>query len=138
MESTLLVWYDQNASLGQAFGKLGHCADHLSNLYKMKTGRESVMFLEPVKEYMRLLDAVKVWLFLGVGFWWNMVCVPFWISNRVSHSLIAQNMMQTRKEVSDRYKSAMVTLEAKQARANATAASPDASIAAQELKEVYM
>ncbi len=50
----------QNASLGQAFGKLGHCADHLSNLFKHKTSREAEMFLEPVKEYVKLLEAVKV------------------------------------------------------------------------------
>jgi hypothetical protein len=50
----------QEMALGNAFQKLGHCADRLSVLYNQKASKESLQFHEPVQDYLRLVDSIKV------------------------------------------------------------------------------
>ena len=59
---TVLGQYEseQNQShLGRALGSLGHTADKLSVLLNQKADQESRFFLEPLRYYIGVLDAMK-------------------------------------------------------------------------------
>jgi len=46
-------------ALGNVFSKLGNCADRLSVLIRKRVDRENVHFREPIKDYIRMVGAVK-------------------------------------------------------------------------------
>ena len=54
-----LILHRQDAALGNSFQKLGHCADRLSVLYNQKAGKEASHFQEPIRDYLRMVVAIK-------------------------------------------------------------------------------
>jgi len=50
---------NEQSNIGTAFSKLGSCADRLSILLNQARDNESVHFLEPFKDYIRILKSVQ-------------------------------------------------------------------------------
>jgi len=54
-----LLGQSEHGQLGTAMSQLGHCVDRLSVLAAEEADKEAVLFVEPVKHYVRLVQCVK-------------------------------------------------------------------------------
>ena len=54
-----LLGQSEHGQLGTAMSQLGHCVDRLSVLAAEEADKESLLFVEPIKHYVRLVSCVK-------------------------------------------------------------------------------